>query len=458
MRWLHPIERVGGPLLLVLPPLIVALSWAGWALGVVAQHERAIEPVVGGGFAPFIQIAWAWNEGLGWVQTVRWEPLRLWCWDQHWGPLFIPIAWLSGLWESAWTLARIQVVLVSLGCLSAWLLGWAEARLPGAVAGLLIYACSGAVMVIALTDYQNLTLALPLLPLAIWASRHASLPVFLLIAALLGSVREELLLLLPLVGLAGGAHRALLAALVSAGWAALLHGWAGFLTGDSATATIVEASWRQLATGGLELLPRIDWNRTLRFCGPGLIGLVAAPLYAMACWGVAAFQTLPGASSITGPAWHFVHHMAPLVGMATCGGIVGVGRLMRALPRLRLVLLVVVMVWSLFSLSQWRGDIALFGVRGAVGGPHPAWSLLHRVPPDAVLLVPSTIAPAAAQRRWLVMPQSLGSHVRGEQVTHVIDDGQRIEQELPASIRWRPEGEIVATSGRWTLRVVQRGE
>ncbi len=455
MKKLQPIGQILGPLLIVLPPLVVALFWAQWALRVVDLHEQAIAPVLGGGFSPFIQIAWAWNEGLGWVQTVRWEPLQLWCWDQHWGPLFIPIAWVSGFWESAWTLARIQVVLVSLGCLSAWLLGWAEARFTGAVAGLLIYACSGPLIVIALADYQNLTLALPLLPLAVWAARHASTPVFLVVMALLGSVREELLLLVPLVGLTGGVHRAVLAALVSAGWAAVLHGWAGFLSGNSATVTVVGESWLHLVQAGLDFLPRIDWGHYLQFAGTGLIWLFMAPLYALSCWAIAGFQYMPGAAAITGPGWNFVHHLAPLVGMAICGGIVGVGRLMRAAPWARPLLLLAVVGWSLYSLSQWNGHIVNRGIRAGGAGTHPAWQLLEQVPDDAVLLVPSTIAPAAARRRWLVMPQSLGHHVLTDQVTHAIDNGRSIEEEMPPEIRWRPQGRVEATQQQWQLRVIE---
>jgi hypothetical protein len=449
MRPSPRLERALGPTLILLPPLLACLLVSWGLLWLVSLREQAIAPVNGGGLAPFVQIAWSWNQGLGWLQTVRWETTAAWWWDQHWGPLFIPIAWLSHLLDGPWALCRVQALLLGAGVMGAWLLGWSESRAPGGLAALLLYSCSAPALLVATADFQLLSLALPLLPITVWAARHASLPLFVLLAVLLAAGREELLVLLPLAGLAGGLPRAAVGCLLAVAWALLLHHQGGFLTGNSALVAVLAESWSQAE--GPAVLPMIDWGHYARFCGPGLPWLLLAPTFATGAWCVAAFQYLPGSEFVSNPGWSFLHHLAPLVALATCGGIIGVGRLMRALPRLRLLVLLAVALGCALSLQRWRGDALPRVLPVGEAARHPAWDLLVQVPDDAVLLTPARIAPAAAQRRWLVMPQSLGVHIQPAQVTHVIDDGQSIERELKPDQPWRPQGSVLSRSAGWSL-------
>ncbi len=448
MKPTSSLARLLGHALVWLPPLLVCLLWTVLATSLVDAREQAIEPVTGGGLAPFVQLAWAWNAGLGWVQTVRWESVQAWWWDQHWGPLFVPIAWLSGLSDSPWALPRLQVLLVGLGSLGAWWLGWAEARLWGGWAALLLYASSAPLLLIATADFQLLALTIPLLPVAVWAARHASLPVFAAALLPLAAVREEALLLLPIVGLCGGLHRALLGAGVAGGWALLLHAWAGFFTGRSALALVLSESWRQASPA---LLPGIDWAHYAGFCGGALPWMPGAPALALGAWAVAAFQYLPGTELISNPGWRFVHHLAPLVGLSLCAAILTVGRLMRALPWGRPLLLLAVGASCAVALARVERPMAEPLHLEPPVEPHPAWALLDQVPDDAVLLVPHRVAPAAARRRWLVMPQSLGYHIQPEQVTHLLDDGASIQRELRPQQSWEREGTLLAELDVWTL-------
>jgi hypothetical protein len=65
MRPSPRLERALGPTLILLPPLLACLLVSWGLLWLVSLREQAIAPVNGGGLAPFVQIAWSWNQGLG---------------------------------------------------------------------------------------------------------------------------------------------------------------------------------------------------------------------------------------------------------------------------------------------------------------------------------------------------------------------------------------------------------
>lgn len=431
-RWRDPIEGV----LATTPPLLVAVAWVQWALKVVDLQERAIRPLSGLAYATFVQLAWAWSHGYGWVQTVHRGYAEDWRWGGHYAPILFANAWLASLSTSPWALARVQVIVIGLGCVPAWFLGLAEAGLLGAIAGVAIYAGCGSTVQIALADYQDLAFCIPLFPLAVWAARHGGVGAWCLAAVLLGSTREELVVLLPLVGLTGGWKRAGWGLLVALGYG-LVYRSMGAPPYPNPLGSITE--W-QVSRGVPEAarFAGIRWDLYGMVAGSGWPWLVAAPITALA--GVPAMlfhhQDPTSVKSVVSPA---VHHFAPMVGAAVAAGIVGAARLMRLSRWAAVGVLLAVGATTWYSLRSWESPLRSFGIRvSGASAEHPAWALLQQVPEDAVLLVPAEIAPAAARRRYVVTPDSVGDRVSPGQVAWAIDTGGT-------------EGELVATSGKWRL-------
>lgn len=423
--------RLGEALATVALPVVVAAAWIRWALATIALQEREIRPLSGLAYATFVQLAHAWGEGLGWRQTVHVGYAEDWRWGGHYAPLLHVAAWLASLSDSPWALARVQAVAVGLGGLAAWKLGKDEARWPGAVAGLAMYAISGPVALLALADYQDLVLTVPLVVLAVWAARHARPWVFVACAALLGGTREEALVLLPLVGLSGGLPRAVLGAAVSAAYL-LVYREMGPPPYPNPLLDI--AGWM---AGPARPPPDPNWHLYGVMSAPAWPWLLLAPFVALGAVPVAYFHASDptGVGGLASPA---IHHLAPLTAVAIAAGIVGACRPMRLGRAAAWGTLAVVLVASVLSMRGWSTPLRTYGVRVRGSGEHPAWSLLAQVPADAAILVPEDVAPAAARRARVVTRDSLGDRVPAAQVKWALDDG-------------RLRGTVVAEAGGWRL-------
>lgn len=418
-----------------MPPLVVAAAWIQWALKVVDLQERAIRPLSGLAYATFVQLAWAWSHGYGWVQTVHRGYAEDWRWGGHYAPILYANAWLASFSASPWALARVQVVAIGLGCIPAWFLGLAEAGLLGALAGVAIYAGCGSTVQIALADYQDLAFCIPLFPLAVWAARHGGIGAWCLAAVLLGCTREELVVILPIVGLTGGWKRAGWGAMVALGFG-LVYQSMGTPPYPNPLSSITE--W-QVSRGIPEAsrFAGIRWDLYGMVAGSGWPWLLAAPFTALAGLPALLFhhQDPTSVKSVVSPA---VHHFSPIVGAAVAAGIVGAARLMRVNRWVAVGVLIAVAATTRHSMLSWDAPLRSFGFRIQSTTEHPAWTLIAQVPEDGVLLVPEEIAPAAALRRYVVTPDSLGDRVSPGQVGWAIDTGGT-------------EGEVVATNGIWRL-------
>lgn len=420
-------------------PLVAVGSWLSWSLGCVDRHEEAIRPLGGLAYATFVQIVHNWSSGAGWTQTIHQGYADEWRWGGHYTPMLFVTGWLASLSASPWGLARVQAVAVGLGAFAAWKLGKDEARLPGGVAALVIYLGSGATAMLALADYQDLVLLVPATPLVVWAARHAPVGVFLACAALYAAVREEALLILPFVGLAGGLSRAALAAAVSGAFLCV-YAQLDAPPYPNPLRDILHNQWR--ATPALpNAFGTADWAlyRTLASTAWPWMGL--APIVAIGGVPVLVSHWFDptGASGLDSPA---VHHFSPYVGIALSAAIVGIARLMRIGGRLwAWGLVAAVLGTACLSGREWEERFSRHALRmeqRESEGPHPAWELLARVPPEAVVLVPDAIAPAAALRRWVVTADSVGDRVEAARVKFAVDDG---------ALR----GTVVARAGRWRL-------
>jgi glycosyltransferase involved in cell wall biosynthesis len=415
-------------------PLVATGGFLRWALSCIDRHEQSIQPLGGLAYATFVQLCHNWSDGFGWMQSVHRGYANEWRWGGHYTPLLFVTAWLSSFSSSPWALARVQACAVALGLFGAWKLGKAEAKLAGGLAGLTIYGASGAVALLALADYQDLILLVPITPLLVWAARHARIPVFLACAALYCATREEAILLLPFVALSGGIRRALLSLVVSA---AYLGVYSRLPPPQYPNPLHDILAWH---VGSLSRphagLPPIDWNFYGTMASAGWPWLALAPEVSLAGAPVLLFHLLDPTSvaSVSSPA---IHHLSPFVGVAIAAGIVGVGRVMRRGRAWAWGALVAVIVASAWQRHNWEWALGKYGVRG-VDAVHPAWALLEKVPTNAVLVVPEAIAPAAARRRWVVTPDSIGDRVQADRIEYAVDDGS-----------W--EGEVVATNGSWRL-------
>lgn len=424
-------RRIADALATVALPVVATAAWIRWALGAIAAQEREIRPLSGLAYATFVQLAHSWGEGLGWRQTVHVGYAEDWRWGGHYTPLLFVAAKLASLSDSPWALARVQAVAVGLGCLAAWKLGRDEARWPGAVAGLAMYALSGPVALLALADYQDLVLTVPLTVLAVWAARHARPAVFVVCAALLGATREEALVLLPLVGLSGGLPRALLGAAVSA---AYLLVYRGLGPPPYPNPLLDIAGWM---AGPAHPPPVPNWHLYGVMSAPAWPWLLLAPVTALGTVPVAYFHASDptGVGGIASPA---IHHLAPLTAVAIAAGIVGACRPMRLGRAAAVATLGVVLVASGLSVHGWSTPLRTYGVRVRGTGEHPAWGLLARVPSDDAIFVPEEVAPAAARRARVVTRDSLGDRVPATQVRWALDDG-------------RLQGDVVAEDRGWRL-------
>ena len=386
-------------------PVAICAAWIHHNLGHVDGHEAQVRPLGGLAYATFVQLADNFARGAGWVQTVHQGYAQDWRWGGHFTPLFPVMSWLAGLSSSPWALARLQVIAVGLGILGSARLGWAEGRAVGALIGAALYAGSAPIMLMALADYQDIVLMIPTLPLAWWAARHGSALAFVLCAALLGSTREEALVLLPVVGLAGGLPRAVLGALVSASFVGIYAAEAASSYGNPLlTIASFEA---KAAAAPVMKIPPIPGSLYAFMGGPAVPAAALAPAVSLAAVPVMVFHTLDP-ESIRSTLSQSIHHLSPLVGIFTCGGVVGFARLCR-LGRPAAALSLLLCLGAIrASYVEWEPILRKQGWRIDRGPNERAkvWGLLAQVPEDEVLYVDLFLVPAAARRPYVITSDS----------------------------------------------------
>ncbi len=426
--------------LLHLVPVVVGTAWIAHHLGIVDRQAAAIAPLSGLAFATFGHLAHNLaNEGL-WTQTVHFGYADDWRWGGHYAGLWPLLARVAGAGEDGWSLARWQVALVGAGVFPAWWLGWKDAGPWGAIVNAFLYASAGMVSILALSDYQDLTLILPLTVLLIAAARHAPWWGFLAAAAAFGVVREEAVILLPVFAIFGGWRRALL---------------------GLAVAGVIGAAWFH---GGSPPYPNPLLSQVPRFFAHGAGGAVVRELahgdvatYARMVdagspWMLLAPESWLGAlptlvfhaadrTRTTGLGSPAVHHLAPLVAVGLVGGMVGAGRVLARCGRWTPLVALAMLAWTGWRATEWRTAVQRFGVRVTEdAAKHPAWGLLAKVPAEEVVYVPSSIAPAAVKRRFVVTEDSAGDRVPVSRVRWaVVPDGGSVG------------GTVTERADRWVL-------
>lgn len=295
--------------------------------------------------------------------------------------------------------------------LPAWWLGWKEAGPWGAIVNAVLYASAGMVSILALSDYQDLTLLLPATLLLVAAARHARWWGFVVAAAVFGLVREEALILLPVLALFGGWRRVLLgfgtAALLGAVWFQqglppypnpLLSQVPRFFAQGAGGALVRELSHGDVATYARMVDAGSPW---MLFAPESWLGALPTLIFHAA-----------DRTRTTGLGSPAVHHLAPLVAVGLAGGMVGAGRVLKRCGRFTPFVALGILAWTGWRAVTWQAAVERYGVRvPAQAVKHPAWALLAKVPEDAVVYVPASIAPAAVKRRFVVTEDSAGDRL-----------------------------------------------
>ncbi len=428
-----------------LTAVVAVAGWIAWGLRVVDVHELAVRPLSGLAFATFVQLADSFAETGRWVQTAHQGYAEDWRWGGHYAGWWPLTAWISGFWSSPWALAREQVVLVGLGGLGAWALGWREMRGWGAIAGLAPYLGSGAALTLALSDYQDMTMAIPTGVLVVLGARHARHPAWFVVSCVpFALVREELLVVLPALALTGGWKRAAQGAGVSV-FVALL--WFSF--GEPPYPNPMLDVGTFAAKTALGVPPPADGPQPagaafdpmlyLLFMDVGFPWSLVAPETLLAALPVIVVHAVDptGTRGLGSPA---VHHLAPLCAVALVGGMLGAARLMRRWPTRAPWIAALVVVVSLVRLATWEPALRKYAIRADAGpSVHPVWSLLPQVPSGDTVYLPDRLAPAAARTHRVVTRDSLGAKVRRTEVQWAISDEATYD------------GTVVAQEGGWML-------
>lgn len=344
-----------------------------------------------------------------------------WTWSGHRSLTLFVVAWIYRLAPGAEFLAQIQLFAVWAGVVPAALLGRRHAGAAGAAWAGLIYLAMPSTAAIALQDYQDLALALPLLVFAAWCLGTGRWP-WVLVGAVAGMLpREECLVAVVALAVAcpplkrGRPRWARwgLQVLVVAGLAAGLA-WA--LTAESVASSSGYTPSVGNALGdlfnGMDV-PLWGWPDRWGFYADiwSPAGLLAAfdPLAACAALGLELLHmTLPGGAGIDRRWGGHSHHMAPAAAFALVATISGGGRLMGLLGRrgwLGLCAAVVVGVGSLLStlkLAETRAEeLNLRVTAWPVGAAwqHPAWRLAAQLPDDAIPVTSRRTSLTVSNRR-----------------------------------------------------------
>ena len=397
-------------------PLFAAWVWFCTVANTAAERVASLNGVENYAMAVFCQLFWMWSQFGEWSQTIHFGYVDDWMWSGHrvgWLPV---VGWAYGLDPSPVWLTRIQIGLLSLGALPAWGMGRDEIhRRWGGPTGLVLYLGFPPLAAMALQDYQDLVLSIPLILGAVWQCRRGHTLGFIAFGLAAAMCREELVAMVALVGLShGGGWRMRLGWLArSGGLAVAAAGVLWFIGRDFVGYDNPALSH----SGDLVLAWPPVWTRTaadisefyLAFMKPVHFLAILSPLTLVP--GIAAlfFHLTAPAHGGVDTAWSgHIHHMAPVVGFVVAASIVGTGRLAALSLRLGAYKSAVLGLTAAIALSAtvalaipWMGFLGLQPALSlhAPTNIAPEWSLIDTVPPDAAIATDTHAALVIANRR-----------------------------------------------------------
>jgi hypothetical protein len=406
--------RSGGVWLI---PTVAAWMWFCAVANRSAEQVMGLDNVESYALAVFTQLFWIWNEEGQWAQTIHFGYVDSWMWSGHrvgWLPV---MGWLFGIDPTPVWLCRMQIGAVALGAFPAFGLGrLLIGRIYGGLAGLVMYLGFPPLAAMALQDYQDLVLAIPFLLFAIWQSRRRRPLAFCLAALAACMVREELIPMVVLIGLAvPGSIRQRAAwvgraGAVAAGYGALIW-WLGrdFSGYDnpmlSHTGDML-LQWPPVLTR----TPDDLHNFYLTFLKPVQFLALLGPLTLLPAAGALFFHVTAPAHGGVDVTWSgHIHHMAPVVAFVVAASIDGLGRAVRVSARLGRMRRPVVVVgaiaglWATMALAApWMRFLHLSPALWLTAPTKvaPEWDVVADIPADARVATDARMALVIAARRY----------------------------------------------------------
>lgn len=403
-----------------------------WGLATVAQQRiDTLQNVGPSAFAVYNQIFWNFAQAGIFEQTILSGYVNNWVWSGHRSPWIFVVGWLYHLAPEPLTLCRIQIAAVALGGLPAFGLGWRAFGGPwGGIAGLVMYLGYPPLAVLALNDYQEIVLGIPLAVAAVHQAWRGSAWGFALACLATAASREEWILVVPFLGLlAQGAWRERLVWVARALAVVLVYFgvlcWVSFDGRPDHHPELAQpgpslpSSWGQALERARTVLAPISypsevradraWKQTwlgsrqitrsrhelihfyLDLGAPiHLVSVFAPSALIPALGALAVHLTAPRDIAIDADWGGTVHHMAPIVALIVLGAILGAGwgyRRTRGQRRLWIPLGVVAAFLVLAVGRPWEVGLEL---PWAPPPPHgstwrlaPEWHLVSQVPPEA---------------------------------------------------------------------------
>lgn len=222
----------------------------------------------------------------------------------------------------------------------------------------------------------------------------------------------------PSCSLTGGIRRGVIAAGVSAMFVAVFF---LFPRESAVQHSALGIGLREVLAGApLTSLIQLDLDGLARGVGANAAPLFAVPPLAAAGVALSAFhdQTFLVQSGFS-PGFVYAHHYGPTAGIAIAGGILGVGRIAAAWPRLRRWLIPLLSLHTLAIALIWREDFE----RRALRRPwttHPAAAFAPQIPNEAILFTEWGVSAAHARRRWAYNPVTIHALPPTQQVEFAV--------------------------------------
>ena len=399
-----------------LVPLIAGWIWFCTVANRSAEQVLGLDNVENYGLAVFTQLFWMWSEMGEWAQTIHFGYVDSWMWSGHrvgWLPF---VGWLYGVDPNPVWLTRIQIAVVALGAFPVW--GMARDEIHkrwGGYAGLLLYFGFPPLSAIALQDYQDMVLSIPLLIGTIWQCRKGNPIGFSLFALATCMCREELIPMVVLIGLTHPGHwkiklKWLLRAGVIAGVYAALIAWigrdfSGYDTPMLSHSGDMIVQWPPVWTRTIA-----DWeNFYSTLIRPVHFLAFLSPLTVLPGFGALFFHLTAPAHGGVDTSWTgHIHHVAPIVGFVIAATIESTGRLLRFSQRFEKFHTPILAIGGVAGVittailgSYWAAYLQL-NVDWRLRTPEniaPEWALIEDLPKHASIATDAKMSLVIANRK-----------------------------------------------------------
>ena len=398
-------------------PCLGAWVWF-CTLSVQSQAQVAgLDNVENYALAVFCQLFYGWSEFGSWAQTIHFGYVDSWMWSGHRTGILPLVGWIYGMDPGPEWLCRFQVLMVSLGAIPAYGLGRiAIGRVWGGITGMVLYLGYPPISAIALQDYQDLVVGIPLVLLAVWQSRRKKTWPFIAAALLAMMAREELIPMVVLIGIAvPGSIRQ------RASWAgkalgvALVYSAVLWVLGQSFSGY---DNPMMSHTGDLFLQWPPQWSRTTEelnnFYWPFLQPLhfiaLLNPLALLPALGGMFFHlTAPSHGGVDAHWRGHIHHMAPVAIFLVVASIDGVGMLVKWSGRAgrwrRALLIIGGLIGLGVTIGLARPWMSFLNLQPSLWPSTeveraPEWELAEQIPPDAIAATDTWASLTIANRRY----------------------------------------------------------